>query len=694
MIEKENRSKSSFSLSKNSQKSLNLIHIIFILILSAIVVSVGSLLFISVGSSRSLAESIAREELMIKLQGDLHSAQMYAKEYFGELSLKNGKLVDSKGMPIDKRFEMVDKLGTDLGIVDTIFVKRNDDFVRVITNIKKDDGTRAVGTNLGKSSAAYTPVMAGNTYIGKANILNKPYLTGYKPLKGKDGNIIGILFVGIPQAQVDKTFSAYLWDTIRNIIIVSAFISILILAISYIFITKSLKPLKSVQQLMLEAGNGNLTVNVENKTVSYDEIGMLTESFNKFIKKIKVIIGDVYEITGTLNAASESLQAVADSMAANSEETSARTNVVKESVENITVSINETAKAIEEVSIGMNTSAAAVEEISTTIRNLASATEQTSTGVAQISGRINDISVSIDNVSKSAKEVYQSVDHVAISVKEINDSLNGISKNCARSKTITIDAEEKARNTSDIIKMLNGLSMKIGKVMDIINDIANQTNMLALNAAIEAASAGEAGKGFAVVSSEVKGLALQTREATEEIRQQIEDMQISMSDAVGAMESITQVIMEITAITNTIASAVNEQYITTDGITRTIVVASEEANLISKEIEGIADNSREASRSASEAASGLNQIAQSATELSKASVEVASNADEVTRRVGAVAVAATKISTQINEISLSSSEISAASEDTASRATDTILSVKTLMGLSEKLKSLLGQFKI
>ena len=119
------------------------------------------------------------------------------------------------------------------------------------------------------------------------------------------------------------------------------------------------------------------------------------------------------------------------------------------------------------------------------------------------------------------------------------------------------------------------VSRQIGKIVNVISDIADQTNMLALNASIEAAGAGEAGKGFAVVANEVKELAKQTAEATEEISQQIEDMQFNITCAVGSMETITDVTKEITHITNTIAAAVTEQSAITGEISNSIVRASQ-----------------------------------------------------------------------------------------------------------------------
>src|SRR5215469_9831249 len=101
---------------------------------------------------------------------------------------------------------------------------------------------------------------------------------------------------------------------------------------------------------------------------------------------------------------------------------------------------------------------------------------------------------------------------------------------------------QKAKNTNDIIQRLETASRQIGKIVDMISDIADQTNMLALNAAIEAAGAGEAGKGFMIVANEVKELAKQTAAATDEIAEQIENMQKNMPEAVGAVAEIAATI--------------------------------------------------------------------------------------------------------------------------------------------------------
>lgn len=255
-------------------------------------------------------------------------------------------------------------------------------------------------------------------------------------------------------------------------------------------------------------------------------------------------------------------------------------------------------------------------ELEAIIAKLAAASTMTSTGVQEVTELVGQIAVGTDNVSTFAGDVSTSVNSVVLAMKEINVSLNEISANCGRSKNITIDAEDKARSTNNIIEKLSNSSKQIGKVVKVINEIADQTNMLALNAAIEAAGAGEAGKGFAVVAGEVKALARQTAESTEEIGQQIEDMQQNMSDAIAAMGTISQVIDEMSSITNTIAAAVAEQSAVSGSISNAVVDAAKKVSLITEKTGSIATSSHNAAKSIAEASIGIRELALSASKLS------------------------------------------------------------------------------
>jgi methyl-accepting chemotaxis protein len=145
----------------------------------------------------------------------------------------------------------------------------------------------------------------------------------------------------------------------------------------------------------------------------------------------------------------------------------------------------------------------------------------------------------------------------------------------------------------------------------VITSIAQQTNLLALNATIEAARAGEAGKGFAVVANEVKELAKQTAKATEEIGQKIEAIQGDTKGAVQAIAEISVVINQINDISNSIASAVEEQTVTTNEIGRNVSEAAKGTGDIAKNIAGVAGAARETTQGATD----TQKAAQALTEL-------------------------------------------------------------------------------
>ena len=174
------------------------------------------------------------------------------------------------------------------------------------------------------------------------------------------------------------------------------------------------------------------------------------------------------------------------------------------------------------------------------------------------------------------------VSSVATAIEEMSASLNEVSKNCQKESQIAASASNQAKSTRDLMDRLGVSSKEVGKVIEVINDIADQTNLLALNATIEAASAGDAGKGFAVVANEVKELAKQTAQATEQISRQIEEMQGSTTSAVAAIEEITKIIEQINAISHTIVSSVEEQTSTVNEIAKSISGASQAATEIAR----------------------------------------------------------------------------------------------------------------
>ena len=177
-------------------------------------------------------------------------------------------------------------------------------------------------------------------------------------------------------------------------------------------------------------------------------------------------------------------------------------------------------------------------------------------------------------VSAAVEEAAASVGTVAAASEELSASSREIASHVNHANKIATNAANEAQKTDELVRGLVEAAAKIGDVVSLINDIASQTNLLALNATIEAARAGEAGKGFAVVANEVKHLASQTGKATEEISQQIADVQMRTNGAVDAIKTISDTIDEMSQVSSAIMQAINQQSDATLEIARNIQQAN------------------------------------------------------------------------------------------------------------------------
>jgi methyl-accepting chemotaxis protein len=186
---------------------------------------------------------------------------------------------------------------------------------------------------------------------------------------------------------------------------------------------------------------------------------------------------------------------------------------------------------------------------------------------------------------EAALRAKQNVESVAAASEELSYSIKEISQRVQESSKIADQAVAYARNSNYVINSLDVAATKIGDVVNLINDIAGQTNLLALNATIEAARAGEAGRGFAVVAAEVKSLADQTAQATDEITAQITSIQDATKETVEAIQQIGEIIDKISEISTAISSAVEEQSAATNEISRNIHLASAETQQVTMHVE-------------------------------------------------------------------------------------------------------------
>jgi len=255
------------------------------------------------------------------------------------------------------------------------------------------------------------------------------------------------------------------------------------------------------------------------------------------------------------------------------------------------------------------------QEIERISQTLASASEQLTATSQQMSANAEETSAQASVVSASAQEVNKNLQTVAMGSEEMSASIKEIAENVHESAKVATGAVKVADETNRIVGKLGDSSTEIGQVIKVITSIAQQTNLLALNATIEAARAGEAGKGFAVVANEVKELAKQTAKATEDISRKIESVQADTKSAVGAISQISEVIKQVHDISNTIATAVEEQNATTNEMARNIAEAAGGSSEITSNIAGVADAAKGTTQGASDSLQSAQSLAKMSGDL-------------------------------------------------------------------------------
>jgi methyl-accepting chemotaxis protein len=227
--------------------------------------------------------------------------------------------------------------------------------------------------------------------------------------------------------------------------------------------------------------------------------------------------------------------------------------------------------------------------------------------------------------SRSADQVGSNVQTVAAATEELSASISEISRRVATSATGAKAAVEDVERTTRTFDALVSSAQKIGDVVELIRGIAEQTNLLALNATIEAARAGEAGKGFAVVAQEVKNLAGHTSRATQEISDQVAEIQSSTSSALSAIQTVSRSIVKISEDSSAIAAAVEEQGAATGEISNGIQQTSQGASEVTATIAAVADASHQTGRAATAVNGAVEEIVREQGNLQRAVGDFLSN---------------------------------------------------------------------
>ncbi len=477
----------------------------------------------------------------------------------------------------------------------------------------------------------------------------------------------------VRQDQKLGTVSVYLTDQnirkrLREIVISTAFetliFAVLLVTVTFLVIRRGLiRPVQTILEFVQEIGQGNLgaELNISGK----DEIGLLAKALRDMAANLREMIRELADTTGCLSAASHELSEVSVKMASSAQGTDVWSDTV--------------ATASGQVSANVGTVASAAEQASLSVADIAAMTEEMSATVKTLAGLANRTAENVRRMAESSDMTSSGIHNAASSAEEMTASLIEVAKHTARANRISQNASRRADEIRVKTDALVSASKQIGKIVGIIKDIADQTDMLALNATIEAAGAGEAGRGFAVVASEIKILARQSADATDEIAGQIEHIQGSTREVADAVTEISAAISDIAGINEMIASSAEEQ--------------TSAAGEISKSVASNAVTVKQVSEDAAESAALVGDIALSTDEISDTASQVAKNVDELALGIKNVADSSDDAAKGVKDISDNIQEISQASKQTARNAEQISRSSSDLSQLASALSEIVKRFK-
>lgn len=526
-------------------------------------------------------------------------------------------VLQAAGTSLNRNLDQVDAFTrTTGGSVATIFVRKGDALIRVATSLKKEDGSRALGTRLDPKGKSYAALMEGRTYLGKARLFGRDYMTEYKPLLS-DGKLIGALFIGfeitdpmtelkklIRDIRIAKTGYVFVFDSkgnaeihpakegknlidtkdsngryvireivekkhgvleypwinkelgetsprnkistldyyepwdwvigtssytdelyaelrgLRNTLAAVGFLGVIIISlVTYLLVRRGLAPVALVAGVMHRIGQGDASQDVDAAIRKReDELGVLGRATQTMSESLRGLLRDIGRGVKTLTAASGQLSSVSTQTSRGAADVSDRANKV------------------------------------------AGTAEQASANTHSVAGSMGDATSNLLTVSSATTEMSATVGEIAA--------------NAEKARAVSEQAHAQAQSVTAQMQRLGEAARDIGKVTDTITSISAQTNLLALNATIEAARAGAAGKGFAVVAGEIKELAQQTAQATEDIKAKIASVQTTAGGAIADIEGISGIIGEVQALVSSIAAAIEEQSTVTRDVAESIARAS------------------------------------------------------------------------------------------------------------------------
>jgi methyl-accepting chemotaxis protein-2 (aspartate sensor receptor) len=515
---------------------------------------------------------------------------------------RNVPTLENDGKPVNLDFSHPDLFTRQTGGNATIFVLDGDDFVRISTSVKKENGERAVGTVLDRASPAYAALRAGKPYIGLAKLFGKQYMTDYEPIRDAGGRVIGILYVGV---DIDEAMN-FMKTKIKALKVgETGYFYVLSATPGKTYGDLIVHPAKEGQNIaasrdsdgrefireMLDKHEGLSTYPWANAEEGEHAARTKIAAYTLFKEWNWLIVGSTYEEEITHEAAQLRNRYIVIGLVALALFAAILHGVIKRTVTRPLDQARDAAERIAHGDLTVRVPATRRDEIgllAEAMNNITSGLSevvgQVRTGAEQIATASSEISAGNLDLCSRTEEQAASLASTANAMHELTETVRRNAGDTHQANQLAVNtsmvAQEGGRMVSQVIDTMNSIKQSSGKINDIIgviDGIAFQTNILALNAAVEAARAGEQGRGFAVVASEVRNLAQRSAAAAREIKGLIQASSAEVDagsrvvgDAGTTMQEVLASASQVTTIMARISAANSAQSEGIEGINRSV----------------------------------------------------------------------------------------------------------------------------
>ncbi len=476
--------------------------------------------------------------------------------------------------PLNNDFREVDDFRRMTAGVATVFVRSGSDFIRISTSLTKQDGSRAIGTMLDHAHPAYALLLAGQSYVGRAVLFERSYMTQYTPVRDASGQVIAVLFVGFDYTDAQKTQ----FDNLKQFRIgKTGSLALLDEKGKWLVPPSGVKDLDKAAKDLIDLGKtpGKLMVWSDASSDFYsvampfsggpwsviasmpeEELRAVTWSvgtqlvIGSLLATLIAVAAIMWMLRRKLKPLSD-LVTQAEAMGAG--DLSVRMAVVSnDEIGQLARSFNQMGDALGSTVTHIRDAAQQVSSRAKALSGLSSGAYE---GMEQQSGEITSMAGAVEEFSATSLNIADNMGNTE-RMARTNAEQTRIGRSSMTEASSSLQHIAQAlSSTAVVVNTLGQRSQEIGGIVGVITSIAEQTNLLALNAAIEAARAGEQGRGFAVVADEVRSLASRTRQATDEISSMINSIQQETGNAIQTMEQGSSLMTEGLSLNAKVAEA-------------------------------------------------------------------------------------------------------------------------------------------